>query len=238
MKIGVICEGLTDFHAINHYLGAELHNAGIQATFISVQPNADNTSGGGWGNVLGWLDGNPLKERDPLFEQGLFANSRRLSGLDSILIHLDTDILPDQSFVKNLKDRGYVFGSPQSSAAKCTELTALIHYISLPNDASPRMKNRHIPAPIAESSEAWCVAVDTLFNGSAEALAGQALANAFGTALARYKNISPQTTYKNINKSLKTREDYCKNTKGNLVGLATCAQFVSIGNTLKNWKFI
>ena len=53
MRVGVVCEGPTDFFAIESFFGHALENDQIDAEFVRVQTKSDNTnSEGGWGNVL------------------------------------------------------------------------------------------------------------------------------------------------------------------------------------------
>lgn len=226
MKIGVVCEGITDFHAINHYVGAALLNNGISSEFVALQPLPDNTSGGGWGNVFTWLDQNPPKAREQFFGRGLFANSKKLSGLDSIVIHLDTDIIPEISFLNFLKTRNFQIEPAITLEQKSTEVSRLIFHFANLDKCSPEQVKKHIAAPIAESSEAWCVAIDPEFSGVAESLLGQDLVNAFGISFARFNKRLPQQKYSAINKKTKSRENYCKNTAQGVERLEICTQFV------------
>ena len=47
MKVGIVCEGITDFYAINYYVRAALQKKGFSFEFIALQPPPDNTSAGG-----------------------------------------------------------------------------------------------------------------------------------------------------------------------------------------------
>ena len=38
MRIGIVCEGLTDVHAIVSFLGASLANRGFDPVFVTLQP--------------------------------------------------------------------------------------------------------------------------------------------------------------------------------------------------------
>lgn len=232
MKIGVVCEGLTDFHAINYYVGAALLKRGVSSEFVALQPLPDNTSGGGWSYVFTWLDQNPPKAREQLFGRGLFANSKKFSGLDSIVIHLDTDILPEKSFLNFLKARDIKMGATNTLAQKGAELSGLISIFAHLDDCQEEYAKKHVPAPIAESSEAWCVAVDSEFGGSAESLSGQNLIDAFGVAFARFNKNEPKKNYRSINKRTKSRENYCKTTAEEVDRLNTCTLFVSLVENL------
>lgn len=228
MKVGIVCEGITDFYAINYYVRAALQKKGFSFEFIALQPPPDNTSAGGWGNVFSWLENNPPIAREPLFGRGLFANSKKLSRLDLILIHLDTDILPEQSFLNFLKNKNYNIENPTNPAERGAEIAKLIAYFANLDQCTDGIAAKHIAAPIAESSEAWCIAVDPKFKGLAEELSGQALIDAFGVSLARFNLKLPKETYTAINKKTKSRERYCHGTASEVARLESCTLFVSL----------
>ncbi|MCK4712560.1 MAG: hypothetical protein KAT26_06735, partial [Marinosulfonomonas sp.] len=74
MRIGVVCEGPTDFIAIKEFLGASLAKRHINSTFISIQPDPDNTLGDGWTRVFYWLENNlPQSRIKSYFDGGLFG---------------------------------------------------------------------------------------------------------------------------------------------------------------------
>ena len=80
MRIGVVCEGPTDAHAIVCFLQASLTHRGITPDFIPIQPDTDNTRplDGGWGAVFLWLKKNGASQRSDssLSIQKLFAELR------------------------------------------------------------------------------------------------------------------------------------------------------------------
>lgn len=225
MKIGIVCEGVTDFHAMRHYLGAALHQRGVAANFVPLQPNPDNTNRGGWPQVLTWLERNPPSLREPLFGAGLFANSSRFSGLDYLIIQLDTDIIPEAGFRNFLRDNGYEAGNPETVPLKAAEIASILLHFSKDAELSPDLKERHIQAPIAEASEAWCVAADPEFLGDPESLSGQSLIDEFGKSLARFSRQPLQAAYLRINKTSKTRDRYCAGTSGNHLLVRRCSLF-------------
>lgn len=232
MKVGIVCEGMTDFHAINYYVSAAFQKKGLSIEFVALQPVPDNTSCGGWGNVFSWLENNPPSARESFFDRGLFANSKRLSSLDSILIHLDTDILSEKSFLNFLKNRNVNIGTSTSLIEQSSQLSMLIAHFANLDQCAEAIAAKHIAAPIAESSEAWCIAVDPEFKGSAEALSGQALVNAFGVSFARFNRNMPKVVYAAINKNTKSRERYCKGTASEVARLQSCTLFVSLVDKL------
>ena len=103
MRIGVICEGRTDFHAVESFFGHSLESAGMHPHFEVIQPTLDETqSKGGWGNVLLWLDKNlPAFRMQEYLNGGIFRGAQSADSYDCLLIHLDSDVLDDENF----KDR-------------------------------------------------------------------------------------------------------------------------------------
>lgn len=232
MKIGVVCEGLTDYFAIKYYVGEALLAKGLEVTFVAVQPAADNTSGGGWPNVISWLENNTPEKRKPFFEAGLFAHSTKLAGLDYLLFHMDTDVLGEVSFQNFVDKNGLALQEVADVEAKSLEVSkVLLHFIRI-GEMNDEMQKRHIPAPIAESSEAWCIAADSSYQGNAEALIGQDLVDAFGAALARFNKQQVKQTYSKINKKQKSRERYCDGTRGNHGHLNSCILFFNLVESL------
>lgn len=228
MKIGVVCEGATDFFAIKHYVGAALSKSNVSSEFVALQPNPDNTSGGGWPQVLTWLERNPPKQRLPLFSKGLFENSSRLSGLDILLIQLDTDILPEDGFHSFVRDRGLTVGPAISIMDKAAEISKVLLHFAKISELDHTMQAKHIAAPIAEASEAWCVAADSEFMGDPETLSGQSLTDQFGATLARFSKNPVKPSYARVNKTIKTRDQYCEKTAENVHLVGRCSLFKSL----------
>lgn len=55
-RIGAVCEGPADFHAITSFFGHSMSLTGIPVKFVPLQPDPDATAPeGGWGHVLLWL---------------------------------------------------------------------------------------------------------------------------------------------------------------------------------------
>ncbi|MEG3081713.1 hypothetical protein R3F64_17810, partial [Halomonas sp. 5021] len=46
MRVGVVCEGATDFVVISHFLGSSVESAGINIDIFAIQPPSDNTKKG------------------------------------------------------------------------------------------------------------------------------------------------------------------------------------------------
>lgn len=232
MKFGVVCEGETDFIAIKHYVGAALSAKGIDPQFVLLQPAPDNSSRGGWSNVMEWLVNNPPESRQFYFEGGLFAGAVEKANINSILVHLDTDIVSDQSFFNYLKGRGYEFAPVDGVLNKAQEISRVLLCFLRVDELGEGSIQKYLPAPIAESSEAWCIAVDDNFLGNPENLCGQELIDAFGAALARFDGREVNVNYSRINKKTSTRERYCSGTAGNYEKLDSCLLFRSLVNSI------
>ena len=106
MRIGVVCEGVTDFIAIREFTGAALRARGLEVEFVGLQPIPDRTRAeAGWGNLLNWLRrNNPEARVREYFSGGLFANSLSEKQCDAIILQMDADILGEQSFIQNVVD--------------------------------------------------------------------------------------------------------------------------------------
>ncbi|WP_155496427.1 hypothetical protein [Comamonas testosteroni] len=228
MKLGVVCEGETDYLAIKYYVGEELKRKNIDSSFVMLQPPPDRSSGGGWTNVITWLENNPPESRDFYFGSGLFAGDNDKANIDAILIQLDTDVLLEQSFFNFLNIRGYKFGSANSILEKSDEISKMLLHFSKIQEVRPEFRRKYLAVPIADSSEAWCVAMDEEFRGSPELLQGQALVDAFGAALARFRRKEVQASYKNVNKNIRSREAYCDGTKHRVDRLISCSLFGNV----------
>ena len=218
MRIGVVCEGQTDFIAIEAFLGHSLAQRGITAEFEAIQPEMDKSSAvGGWANVLLWLGNNPPKARVPnLFGGGLFGGNLARPPLDCLLIHLDTDILGDNSFKKFIKNQfGYDASSPKGPIERGQETSDILKLAWREQDMTDADKNRHVPAVSVESTENWCVAAFSARADNFELLSGQCLVDHFMTALEISEGRHPNTPYSKIHKGIKRRQKFCDSLKCN-----------------------
>lgn len=236
MKIGVVCEGGTDFFAIENYVGEELKKIGIDAKFVLLQPAADESSGGGWGNVLLWLLNNPPTSRNNFFGRGLFSHSQEKKNIDAILMHLDTDVLSDVGFQNYVKKKGCLIAGVSTIEDKSIEVSKILRVFSDVNNVQSNLKNKYICAPIAESSESWCISAEGGYQGDSEKLSGQALIDAFGKALARVSGHAVKDTYANINKNKPSRENFCNKTRSSSENVMACSLFAEVLLGLINAK--
>lgn len=212
MKVGVICEGPTDFVAIENFFGMALAQSEITASFKPIQPQMDNTSpDAGWGNVLLWLNKNPPSARiSKLFGGGLFGGELGAEPLDCLLIQLDTDALEEpgfQAYVKKTYDYSVQLAATPTDRAQ--EVRNILE-LACGDDMTEADKRRHVPAPAVESTETWCVAAFSAQPQDFEIISAQALTDRFMHALETTEGRVPTLPYAGIDKSIKRRQRFCK----------------------------
>lgn len=217
MRIGIVCEGPTDFHAIEHFFGNSLANAGVEAKFVPIQPEMDNTQPtAGWGNVLLWLQRNlPQYRITNFFGGGLFGGGLSKEPLNCILMQLDTDILGEGSFGNYVSDTyGYVVNVPISAIDRANEIRHILRLAGRFSDMTLVDIQRHVLAPAVESTESWCVAAFEMPTRNVENLSGQTLIDAFMSALETSESRPANVPYVNICKDVERRKRFCKQHSG------------------------
>jgi hypothetical protein len=213
MKIGVVCEGPTDYPAIVQFFRHALLDRSIEAEFRSLFPDMDQTRPtGGWASVLLWLKGNPPNSRiQRYFRGGFFGGALATEQLDAIIVHLDADILSNDSFIKFVKSN-YNFDVLDSDdpGQRGTQIIEVIRISARFDDMTNADQAKHVPAPAVESTETWCVAAFTVPPTVFENLRGAQLTNYFMTALERSEGREPQEIYNNVDKNLQRRQRFCE----------------------------
>lgn len=217
MRIGVVCEGPTDAHAIVCFLQASLTHRGITPDFIPLQPDMDNTRplDGGWGAVFLWLEKNPPRSRTKAyFHGGLFDNDLSAKRCDVMIFQLDTDILSDVGFQNWTKENyGYSVADLPNPVERGKEVTKIIELAGEFATLTIADLRRHIPAPSVESTETWCVAAFRQLSVDPETLSGNSICREFMTALHRFEN-RPIEDFVRIDKNPGRRLPYCENHSG------------------------
>ena len=211
MRVGVVCEGPTDFFAIKSFFGHALKNDGINAQFVRIPPKSDNTNPeGGWGNVLLWLDrNNPAYRIQIHFGGGLFQEPVDKPRLNALLIQLDSDILGKQSFTNRVSNAyDLAVENPDDAQERADEIRKVIRSAAKFDDMTEHEKALHVIAPAVESTEAWCVAAFTTPTPNCELLNGQNLRDAFMSVLERSEGRNPSPPYSRIDKDQKRRKDF------------------------------
>ena len=218
MRVGVVCEGPTDFIAIKAFFCHSLAHHKIAAEFVAIQPEKDKSSPkGGWSNVLHWLIRNPPEARiQEFFKGGLFAGENAQPPFDCLLIHLDTDILGDKSFENFIaKNFGYHTKTPKGPVDRAREISDILKLAWRDQNMTKVDKERHVPAVSVESTENWCVAAYSAKPCNFELLSGQDLVDQFMSVLEEFERRQPKTSYAKISKNIKRREDFCDGQKSN-----------------------
>lgn len=222
MRIGVVCEGPTDAHAICWFLRASLTHRGVTPDFIPIQPGTDNTRphDGGWGAVLLWLEKNPPRSRTrAYFHGGLFDDDLSAKRCDVMVFQLDTDILSDSGFQSWTKEHcDYTVENPPDPVERGKEITEIIGIVGEFAKLTITDLRRHIPAPSVESTETWCIAAFRQHSFDPETLTGIALCREFMTALHRFENRQIEE-FTQIDKSPDRRRRYCMNHSGGFARL-------------------
>ena len=211
MRVGVVCEGPTDFFAIKSFFGHGLENDEINAQFVPIQPEVDNmNSEGGWTNVLLWLDrNNPDYRIKNYFGGGVFEKPNDKPPLDAILIQLDSDILGELSFTNHVSNAyDLVVGNPGNAQERADEIRRVIRSAAKFDDMAEHDVELHVLAPAVESTEAWCVAAFTTPTPNCELLKGQHLKDEFMIALERREGRVPSPPYAKVDKDQKRRQRF------------------------------
>lgn len=212
MRIGIICEGETDYFAIKNFLGAALLANGVDATFVDLQPIIDATqSEGGWGNIHRWLTSNPPAARvRRYFGQGLFEDDLDAKACDVFFVQMDCDHIADSSFVKFNLERYEYDLVERSSQIEVSDLAAEVlalwcGLIEL-NDGD---KARHIIAPAEQSTESWCIGAFRRRDGIVDSLRDQELVVEFMNVIHESEN-RRSMPYTSIDKNIERRQRYCE----------------------------
>ena len=213
MRIGVVCEGITDLHAITSFFGHSISSAGFQIEFIPLQPDPDATSSeGGWTKVLFWLmNHEPDNRVQQFFTEGLFGGELAQDPLDGILIQMDSDILGHDSFGAYVKDKfGHNVVNPTAAKQRAEEVCHILSQAALLHQMTSTDVLRHVLAPAVESTETWCVAAFSRRPSEFESLSGTNLVNEFMCALERSESRVPKPSYAEVDKSKDRRSRFCK----------------------------
>lgn len=178
-RVGVVCEGATDFIAIKTYMQNCLANSGLATKFISLQPDMDATrQDGGWTKIATWLSQDTIEQRKIRYlSKGLFANQMDPKACDAILLQIDADVYSEQDFVNfNLKYFEHVVPTTNSIVDRRKNLiSVLFNWSGVTNQVS----DQYIPCIAIQATENWCIAAHKSYIGDLEELSGQDLTDQF-----------------------------------------------------------
>lgn len=213
MRVGIVCEGPTDFYAIKSFLGNALEASNLVCEFHAIQPEMDQTlPEAGWGNVLLWLYNNPPALRiEKYFGGGLFGGNLSTPPMDALIFQIDSDILGDESFASYLRGNfDYTVRTPVDPAGRAAEIRTVLTLAIGAAEMNAVDLERHVLLPAVESTEASCVAAFSGQHVDAEQLSGQAMIDAFMSALETTEGNVPSLPYARINKSPARRQRLCQ----------------------------
>lgn len=213
MRIGIVCEGPTDFPAIVYFVGNELRRRGINCEFVSLFPELDRTRPiGGWASVLMWFEKyHPALRIQRFFGGGLFGGGLAQQPLDAMIIHLDADVIGDASFQKFVLDKfGLQSAMHRSVADRSQYMTFVIQAAARLHELTDVDREKHVAFPAVEATEAWCVAAYHNVPVNAEILAGADLTTAFMRVLEASESKDPEPSYANVDKNAKRRTEFCQ----------------------------
>lgn len=226
IRIGVICEGGTDYVAIKSFFGSALNRKGFEAVFIQIQPEPGRTDDAGWTRVILWLDQNPPISRVATYlSGGLFAGGLNAKQCDILLIQMDSDILGDSAFDGFMRNRGVTYRVPDVPAERGEEVRRLLSFFGNFGDLVEVDLKKHIVVPAVESTETWCVAAFSRVNFDPEELREQNLWDAFCECLLRSEGRPTNPPYGVPDKNIRRRESYCKRHAGSRFLEAQCRSF-------------
>jgi len=238
MKIGVICEGPTDYPAITCFFGHALNADGLSPEFFPLFPEMDKTRpNGGWASVLLWLSNNPAQVRiQKYFEGGLFGGALSTEPLNCIILQLDSDVIDDTLFQKFIQDRyNFKISTSETPKLRAAEITKVLSVAAEFDVMTGADRHRHVIAPAVEATETWCVAAFYPQGDHWELLRGDALTNTFMSALEQSEGRQPQIPYARIDKNQSRRRAFCKkHATGSVRIINTCEQFSQALAQLKN----
>ncbi len=212
MKIGVICEGPTDFHAIKLFMEPALAAAEIEATIFDIHPEMDRTGPeGGWAKVEAWLKRNPPPARVSRYFDGGMFGTLSAKACDVLIIQMDADILDEPGF-RTFMNRTYEFAVPDADdpEQRGAAIYEILTLWSAVNALTETDRRRHIFAPAVESTEAWCVAAYDRRHTEPERLRDRKLVQAFMTVLEESENHPPKGNYSIADKDVTRRERFCR----------------------------
>jgi hypothetical protein len=231
MRIGVVCEGPTDFVALNSFLTRSLQNRGKNVTLVDVQPELDASSvssGGGWPNALLWILRNPLPARKTSYlGVGLFGENLSAKKCDLLLIFLDSDVLDDRSFADYVRRHvSCSVNNPIDPDKRFEEVQSILLSFCGFGSVLEAIDAKHLLGAAVESSEAWCVAVRDPKVSNVETLNKDRILAEFITRLCEFDSGSPRPEHA---KRVTRRKSYCDHHVSEVDRLeSNCASYMRI----------
>lgn len=214
MRIGVVCEGPTDYLAIRYFIGQALKQKGYDVDFVDLQPDMDATQlQAGWGNVERWLNQTtPLQRCKRYFTGGLFESELDTKACDLMIIQMDCDHIGEASF-KKFNAEKYGIGFPESDdiSHEWDFAESILNiWCGLANLTAVDVR-RHIVSPAQQSTESWCIAAVRNGRENPDALRGQAMIDEFMRILHESEGrIFQRGSFAEVDKSVRRRRAFCE----------------------------
>ena len=211
IKIGIICEGQTDFHAIKFFFGSALEEINIIAKFVDLQPTMDKTQAeAGWGNIEAWLKKNPPRHRIKRYlSGGVFEDDLDAKSCDIFLLQMDSDIIEDEKFTKRILS---VYGKDIEKSTDSKIRGKIIYEIlsmwARLDECTIRENSLHIVSPAVESTETWCIASYRNTKENLEEIRGSDLKKKFMDTLHLSEGRAMQD-FLNVDKNVERRKSFC-----------------------------
>lgn len=229
LRVGVICEGPTDYHAIRAFMGVALEVRGVAASFIDIQPDMGRSRPeAGWTKVEWWLRNNrPVQRIRQYFDGGLFQRNMSAKACDVFLIQMDSDVLDDEGFHAFLRgDYGLTLADAHDPEERGLRILQVLDVWGRLDELTEVDRKRHVAAPAVEATETWCVAAFDKRHRDPEALRGDDLLQAFMMALDGSEGRAQQI-YAEPDKQPRRRKTFCDKhaAKGAERIVATCPHF-------------
>lgn len=163
MRVGIVCEGPTDFWAISSFVGESLKARGVSAIFVDLQPTIDASSassGGGWTNAFAWLENNPRAyRRIQYLDGGLFGNGLSGKACDCLLVQIDSDVLDGDDFANYIRRHyGIDINVAVYPSDRFDEVQKALAVAAGYQTIADAILDQHVIAPAVENTDAWCVA--------------------------------------------------------------------------------
>lgn len=211
MRVGIVCEGQTDYITMKSFLSAELTNKGKTIEFDLIQPALDNTLPGGWSQVAYWLEQNPLANRNAVYLKGqaVFSLEEDDRKFDVLIFQIDTDIIGETGFENFISQRGIDPVRPISPVDRSKFIQEIINKLAGHASLSVALTAKEVPIALVESCETWIVAAASSVEG-AETLTTDELRNSFGAVVAQETGHPVMPEYQTTNKKVKTRVKICE----------------------------
>lgn len=238
LRVGVVCEGPTDFYAISEFLTDALNRAGKNIIFVPIQPDMDSTrQDAGWTNVCTWLQKNsPETRASRYFGQGLFANDLNTKSCDVILVQIDTDFIGNSVFSHKFEELvGRQISISTNPTQRAAEMLSFLQSICKTETMTSADQGRYILLPMVEASETWCIGAFSRCTDNLEELSSAELTQKFMAVLLQSEGLQVNGPFAKTDKTKERRRDFCKRHRGGSRWLAnSCAQFSICQDTLLN----